>query len=231
MEIEESETSNRGETIEVIPTPLPDDVIARIEFLAIRNLVSQRNKELHKELLETDIFLCIVDSSTWNGQDYSFAYRIPPLVSGTESDINYWSSDSDGEGIAFGGGNGGGGGGQGLGGSLDAAAAVELQQLLQGWQQIMGIQLEAAAAHQGDGQEDGGGGAAGAGAGAGVPAFRHHLLNGLAASVVAQNNQGNQEGGEVEGGEDSIIANPMANFPPLEDEEDSDDGNDGDTED
>jgi len=231
MEIEESETSNRGETIDRISAPLPHDVIARIEFLAIRNLVSQRNKDIHKELLETDIFLTIVDSKTWHGQDYSFAYRIPPLVSGTESDFNDWSSDSDGEGNG-----GGGGGGQGLGGSLDAAASLELLHLLQGWQQIMGVQLAtAAAAHRGDGQEDGGGGGvagAGAGAGAGVPAFPHHLFNGLAAaSAVARNNQGNQERGEEEGGEDSIIANPMANFPPLGDEEDSDDGNDGDIED
>ena len=232
MEIEESEFSVRGETLERIPIPLPDDVIARIEFLAIRNLVSHRNREIHKELTETEIFLCIVDTKNWNGQDYSFAYRIPPLISGSASDSDFFDSDSDDDGIAhvdvFGNGNGGGGGsvgGHGLGGNLNADATAELQHLLQGWHAAMEANIAAAAAvRQAAGIPEPPGGESG-----GFPAFPfpHCLLNNLsAASAPAQSNDG-QEG--EDDGEDSVIANRMASFH-LGDDDCDDDGNDADTE-
>lgn len=58
---------------------LPNEIAELVEFQALSKLVHQRNKAIHKELLETDIFLTMVDCKCRDWEDYSFAERIPRL--------------------------------------------------------------------------------------------------------------------------------------------------------
>ena len=109
----------------LFPLPLPQEVMRKIEHLAYMNCIHEHKRALHREMMDTEIFLTIVDTRTWNGQDYLGAHRIPPLISGVASDSDEWDSDwnSDEEeegmigwgGVFAGGGGGGGGGGNGNG--------------------------------------------------------------------------------------------------------------------
>ena len=108
----------------LFPLPLPAEVMRKIEHLAYMNCIHQHKRALHREMMDTDIFLTIVDTRTWNGQDYLGAHRIPPLISGVASDSDEWDSDwnSDEEeegmigwGGVFAGAAGAGGGGNGNG--------------------------------------------------------------------------------------------------------------------
>ena len=109
----------------LFPLPLPSEVMRRIEHLAYMNCIHEHKRALHREMMDTEIFLTIVDTRTWNGQDYLGAHRIPPLISGVASDSDEWDSDwnSDEEeegmigwgGVFAGAAGGGGGGGNGNG--------------------------------------------------------------------------------------------------------------------
>ena len=84
----------------LFPLPLPQEVMTRIEHLAYMNCVHEHKRALHREMRDTEIFLTIVDTRTWNGRDYLGAHRIPPLISGVASDSDEWDSewfDSDEE--------------------------------------------------------------------------------------------------------------------------------------
>lgn len=123
----------------LFPLPLPQEVLRKIEHLAYMNCIREHKRALHREMRETDIFLTIVDTRTWNGQDYLGAHRIPPLISGAASDSDEWDSDewdSDEEegmigwgglfaGAGGGAGGGGGGTGPGAGGNYNANDAMQ----------------------------------------------------------------------------------------------------------
>ena len=126
----------------LFPLPLPQEVLLKIEHLAYMNCIREHKRALHREMMETDIFLTIVDTRTWNGQDYLGAHRIPPLISGAASDSDEWDSDewdSDDEegmigwgGVLAGAGGGAGGGGPGTGGNYNANDAMQgLMRLLE----------------------------------------------------------------------------------------------------
>ena len=113
------------------------------------NCVHEHKRALHREMRDTEIFLTIVDTRTWNGRDYLGAHRIPPLISGVASDSDEWDSewDSDEEepgmigwggvfaGAAAGGGGGGSGGGNGNGNGNgndnEHPALLDLMQMLE----------------------------------------------------------------------------------------------------
>lgn len=108
----------------LFPLPLPQDVMTKIEHLAYMNCIREHKRALHREMMDTEIFLTIVNTRTWNGRDYLGAHRIPPLISGAASDSDDWDSDwnSDDEDGMIGWGGlfassaaGGGGGGDGPG--------------------------------------------------------------------------------------------------------------------
>jgi len=99
----------------LFPLPLPLEVMRRLEHLAYMNCIREYKEAVHREMMDTEIYLEIVDMRNWNGQDYLGARRMPGLIDGDASDDDFWDSDLESD-------DGGGGGG---GGMLEAAGDAE----------------------------------------------------------------------------------------------------------
>ena len=99
----------------LFPLPLPLEVMRRLEHLAYMNCIREYKEAVHREMMDTEIYLEIVDMRNWNGQDYLGARRMPGLIDGDASDDDFWDSDLESD-------DGGGGGG---GGMLEAIGVAE----------------------------------------------------------------------------------------------------------
>ena len=87
----------------LFPIPLPLEVMRRLEHLAYMNCIREYKEAVHREMMDTEIYLEIVDMRNWNGQDYLGARRMPGLIDGDASDDDFWDSDLESD-------DGGGGG-------------------------------------------------------------------------------------------------------------------------
>ena len=125
----------------IFPLPLPLEVMRRIEHLSYMNCIRKYKEAVHREMMDTEIYLEIVDMRNWNGQDYLGARRMPGLIDGDASDSDFWDSDlesDDGGGILEAALDAEGAIGAALGGGGDGGDDIDIHaQMLQGLQNML----------------------------------------------------------------------------------------------
>ena len=125
----------------IFPLPLPLEVMRRIEHLSYMNCIRKYKEAVHREMMDTEIYLEIVDMRNWNGQDYLGARRMPGLIDGDASDSDFWDSDlesDDGGGILEAALDAEGAIGAALGGGGDGGDDIDMHaQMLQGLQNML----------------------------------------------------------------------------------------------
>ena len=125
----------------LFPLPLPLEVMRRIEHLAYMACIREYKEAVHREMMDTEIYLEIVDMRNWNGQDYLGARRMPGLIDGDASDSDFWDSDlesDDGGGILEAALDAEGAIGAALGGGGDGGDDIDMHaQMLQGLQNML----------------------------------------------------------------------------------------------
>jgi hypothetical protein len=93
-----SDAAERARIKSVFPLRLPHEVLQRIEYLVYMNCIRDRKKVVHREMMDEEVYLTIVNKRTYDGRDYLGATRMPSLLSGVASDSDEWefSDDDDG---------------------------------------------------------------------------------------------------------------------------------------